>query len=163
MTHNPKVSYSIVQFNFRICILRYTSLLSKFKIFMFYDFMCMSVLSACRYVHHVHGWSLRRSEEDIRTPGIGVTDGCEPHCCIGNCIQFLCRNKFSSFLSQLFIIIFLLLKCALSKVKSLCNVLQYFEFQCCYSRFGNTIPYKTGSPKHAIEFHGSGTHPDFKT
>lgn len=37
-------------------------------------------LSACMYVHHMHMWYLRRSEEDVRFPVTGVTYACEPLC-----------------------------------------------------------------------------------
>ena len=42
--------------------------------------MCMNVLLACLSVYHMHAWSLQKPEEGIRTPGTGVTDGCETPC-----------------------------------------------------------------------------------
>lgn len=36
----------------------------------------------------MHAWYLRRSEKSIRSPGTGVTDGCEPPC--GCCESNLC-------------------------------------------------------------------------
>jgi hypothetical protein len=38
----------------------------------------MDILPAYTYI--VHGWYLLRSEEDVRSPGTGVTDGCELPC-----------------------------------------------------------------------------------
>jgi hypothetical protein len=32
------------------------------------------------FVHHVHPWCLERSEEGIRSPGMGITEECEPPC-----------------------------------------------------------------------------------
>ena len=44
-----------------------------FKIILF--ILCKSVLPLCRYVHHMNvSCCPRRSEEGIRSPGIGVTD-----------------------------------------------------------------------------------------
>ena len=40
--------------------------------------MCLCALPACMYVYHVCAWCLWRPEEGIRSPGTGVTDGCEP-------------------------------------------------------------------------------------
>ena len=37
----------------------------------------MGVLPACMSVHHKHAWCLQRPEEPARTPGTGVSDGCE--------------------------------------------------------------------------------------
>lgn len=35
-------------------------------------FMCMSVLPACRYAHHIHGWQLRRAVMSSYTvPALG--------------------------------------------------------------------------------------------
>ena len=39
--------------------------------------MCMGVLPACMYMYHMCAWYLRRPEEGVRVPGIGVTDGFE--------------------------------------------------------------------------------------
>lgn len=36
----------------------------------------MSVFSACMYVHHVCDSCLQRSEESMRAPGTGVSEGC---------------------------------------------------------------------------------------
>jgi hypothetical protein len=38
----------------------------------------MCVLPACIYVYHVPMWCSWRSEESVRSPGPGVTDGYEP-------------------------------------------------------------------------------------
>lgn len=38
----------------------------------------VAVFSVCEPVHHVGAWCLQRSEEDVRSPGNEVTDGCEP-------------------------------------------------------------------------------------
>ncbi|KAL6083041.1 hypothetical protein STEG23_011297 [Scotinomys teguina] len=46
----------------------------------FISLMCMNVLSANMYVHHVHVWYLRKSEESFRHPGTRVIDSCEPPC-----------------------------------------------------------------------------------
>lgn len=42
-------------------------------------FVCRGVLSLAVYVHHVHAWFLRRSEDSI-TSLVLVRDGCEPSC-----------------------------------------------------------------------------------
>ena len=42
--------------------------------------MYMSVLPACISVYHACVWCLQRPEEEIRSPGIGVTDNCKPPC-----------------------------------------------------------------------------------
>ena len=42
-------------------------------------FMWMCVLSACRYVYHMHAWYLP-NPEGVGSPGARVTDGCEPLC-----------------------------------------------------------------------------------
>jgi hypothetical protein len=42
--------------------------------------MCMSVLLKCMYVHHVCAWCLRKAEEDIESPEVGIVNGCEPPC-----------------------------------------------------------------------------------
>lgn len=34
-------------------------------------------------VYHVHTWYPRRSEEGIKSTGLGVTDGCEPSWVLG--------------------------------------------------------------------------------
>jgi hypothetical protein len=39
--------------------------------------MCMSILLACMYVHHMCDQCPWRSQEDISSPGTGVMDGCE--------------------------------------------------------------------------------------
>lgn len=39
--------------------------------------MCIDVLSAYVYVHHVCAWSPRRLEEGTGSLGIRVMDGCE--------------------------------------------------------------------------------------
>lgn len=41
-------------------------------------FMCMSVLSACMSVRHLHVWCLMRPEEGTGVPESGVTDVWEP-------------------------------------------------------------------------------------
>jgi hypothetical protein len=41
--------------------------------------MCMSVVPTCMQVHHICAWHPWRPE-DIRSPGTGVTDGCELLC-----------------------------------------------------------------------------------
>ena len=46
--------------------------------------LCMSVLLARMFVHHVLVWCTPRPEEDIRLPATGVTDGCELPC---GCLQ----------------------------------------------------------------------------
>jgi hypothetical protein len=38
----------------------------------------MSVLPACVPLYHLYAWSVQRTEEDIGSPGTGVTGGCEP-------------------------------------------------------------------------------------
>lgn len=42
--------------------------------------MCMNVLTACIYVYQVHVWYLKRSEDNVKTPGTEVRDGCKPPC-----------------------------------------------------------------------------------
>lgn len=43
-------------------------------------FMCMSALPSCMYVYYMYAWCPWKTEEDIRSPGTGVTDGCKPPC-----------------------------------------------------------------------------------
>ena len=50
------------------------------KILFYMYFICMDILPACISVHCNHAWYSLRSEEDIRFPGTGVTDACEPPC-----------------------------------------------------------------------------------
>lgn len=38
--------------------------------------MCLSVLAALVYVHHMHAWCPRRPQETIEFPGAGLTDRC---------------------------------------------------------------------------------------
>lgn len=40
----------------------------------------VNVLPACICMYHFHAWCSWRSEEDMGSPGTGVTDGCEPSC-----------------------------------------------------------------------------------
>lgn len=40
--------------------------------------MCMNVLPAYKYWHHMG--AIWESEEGIGGPEVGVTDGCEPEC-----------------------------------------------------------------------------------
>ena len=48
----------------------------------FIDPVCMSVLPACTHVHCVQVWCPQRPEEGTRSPGTGVTDGCDlPYGC----------------------------------------------------------------------------------
>lgn len=42
-------------------------------IFLDLESMCMSVLPACTYVHHIHTWCPWRPEEVVWVPGTGVT------------------------------------------------------------------------------------------
>jgi hypothetical protein len=51
----------------------YFKKLFLFKIYLFYYFVCMSVLPACMFVHHMHVWCPMRSEEGAGVPGIGVS------------------------------------------------------------------------------------------
>lgn len=46
--------------------------------------MCMDVLHMCMSVHQVHTWYLWRSEENVRFPVTGVTEGFEPLVGAGN-------------------------------------------------------------------------------
>jgi hypothetical protein len=47
---------------------------------MHFYFLCMSVLSQCIYVHHMHAWCPQKSEEGVRVPGTRVMSICEPPC-----------------------------------------------------------------------------------
>jgi hypothetical protein len=47
-------------------------------IILLYYFICLGALPACMSVHHLHPSCLRRSKEDIGSPGTGVIDGCKP-------------------------------------------------------------------------------------
>lgn len=40
-----------------------------------YAFMCV-----CVSMYHMHAWCVRRSEEGVRSPGIGIRDGCGLPC-----------------------------------------------------------------------------------
>lgn len=40
----------------------------------------MSVLPACKSLHHRYDWCLQRAEEGITSSGTGVTDSWEPPC-----------------------------------------------------------------------------------
>ena len=42
--------------------------------------MCMGVLLPCMSMYCVLAWCWWRPEEAIRSPGTGVTDGCEQLC-----------------------------------------------------------------------------------
>jgi len=46
------------------------SVLDFFEIYVFCDFMCMSVLPACTSVHHVCTWCPRMSREGMRSVGL---------------------------------------------------------------------------------------------
>lgn len=48
--------------------------------------MCMSVLPACTYVHHMHTWCPWRPEEVVWVPRTGVRGGCE---CWGSNLDLL--------------------------------------------------------------------------
>lgn len=51
------------------------------KAFISYSFMCVGCsCCACISVYHVCAQYLLRSEEDVASPGGGVTDGCESQC-----------------------------------------------------------------------------------
>jgi hypothetical protein len=63
------------------------------KIYLLHYFMCMRVLSACMYTHHMGVWSPSRSEEDIKSTWTGVTDGCELPCVSGNPTRVLCKSS----------------------------------------------------------------------
>jgi hypothetical protein len=54
------------------------SFIKKIRLAYFYYFMCMNVMSACMYAHHVHAWSLQSSEESIRLFRAGVTESSDP-------------------------------------------------------------------------------------
>jgi hypothetical protein len=43
-------------------------------------FLWMVVLPACMYTCYIYVRCLQKSEEGIRSPVTGVTDGYEPHC-----------------------------------------------------------------------------------
>jgi hypothetical protein len=43
-------------------------------------FMCGDILPACMSLYYICDWYPQRPEEGVRSPGIGVTDGCEPPC-----------------------------------------------------------------------------------
>lgn len=47
--------------------------------FVYFYFMCMDVLPACKYVHYMCSWRLR-SEEGIGFPRTKVTDGYKLPC-----------------------------------------------------------------------------------
>lgn len=42
-------------------------------LFLIFICMCIDVVPACMYAHHMCAWSLRRPEEGVRAPGAGVT------------------------------------------------------------------------------------------
>ena len=43
-------------------------------------FMCVNVLPECVSVHHLHAWTLQRTEDSIRSPESEVTVSCEAPC-----------------------------------------------------------------------------------
>jgi hypothetical protein len=53
---------------------------TSFMSFSFYYFICVGGCFSCLYVcmYCTCGWCLERPEEEIGSPGTGVTDGCEP-------------------------------------------------------------------------------------
>lgn len=63
-----------------------------FNVFTYYT-MCMNVLPACMYVHHMDARCPWKSEEGIGSPGTGVT-GSELHVHAGNPIQVLGRATY---------------------------------------------------------------------
>jgi hypothetical protein len=54
------------------------NLLQVFAVVVFRVFVCMNVSPVFMYVHHMCAWCPRKSEDSFRSPGMGVTDGCEP-------------------------------------------------------------------------------------
>ena len=48
------------------------------KSFRFIYFMCMNIFPVYTCVYCVCAWCLWKTEEDIRYPGTGIVDGCEP-------------------------------------------------------------------------------------
>lgn len=75
---------------------------SKKRTFCFLNyFMCMSNLTACIYVYKVHVWYLKRSEDNVKTPGIKVRDGCKPpYECWELKLHFLQEQQMLSHLSS---------------------------------------------------------------
>lgn len=57
--------------------LRTLKILIFLRFIYFIIFMYMSALSPSIHVHYTHACCLRRSGEDVGSPGIGVTDSCE--------------------------------------------------------------------------------------
>lgn len=55
-------------------------LMFSFCFILFSIFICMSVSLYFMYVYHMHTWCSRGSKEGIKSPRIGVIDGCEPPC-----------------------------------------------------------------------------------
>jgi hypothetical protein len=53
----------------------------------------MNVSPICICVHHTHALYLKWSEEGIRSPGTGVTGGCEPLCGVGNQVQVYSKSN----------------------------------------------------------------------
>lgn len=49
-------------------------------VFLYYNFMCMCVLSVCISVYPVHAQHFKRLKEGFGFPGTGVTNCCEPTC-----------------------------------------------------------------------------------
>ena len=47
-------------------------------LFVLFLYVCLYVCT-CTCVGHICVWCLQRSEEGVRSPGTGVTDGCEPY------------------------------------------------------------------------------------
>lgn len=62
--------------------------------------MYVSVLPTCMHVHRMCAWSLRKSEEGISSPRIGVMNGCGPPCGAENWTQGLCRSTQCSSLPK---------------------------------------------------------------
>lgn len=61
----------------------------KYSVLLFICYNCLKIsllfyvclhFCICVCVYYVHAWCPRRPEEGVRSPGTGVTGGCEPSC-----------------------------------------------------------------------------------
>lgn len=74
---NPEM-LSKANMNVLIRFIRVDDKILKFITYIIYDFVYMNALPEHMYVHCMHTRCLRMPEENIGSPGTGVTIGCQP-------------------------------------------------------------------------------------
>ena len=67
-----------------------------FKYSFFFLYMCLSALPASMFKHHIYSWCPQRPEEGARSPGTGLTGGCEPPCGCWESNLCPCKSSQSS-------------------------------------------------------------------